>query len=77
MPDVTVSTGLYTRRPSINGCYPWPRPATGQTFTFLGIVESIDPKVPNFIPNTAVNTAGGAVGYQHAAGIHGAPPSNT
>lgn len=61
MPDVTVSTGLYTRRPSINGCYPWPRPATGQTFTFLGIVESIDLKVPNFIPNTAVSTAGGAV----------------
>src|SRR5690606_29542699 len=31
MPDVTMSSGLYTRRPSINGCYPWPRPATNQS----------------------------------------------
>jgi hypothetical protein len=47
MPDVSVSSGLYTRRPSINGCYPWPRPATNQQppYTFQGIVESIDLKV--------------------------------
>jgi hypothetical protein len=51
MPDVSVASGLYTRRPSINGCYPWPRPATGQqpAYTFQGIVESIDLKVPQFI----------------------------
>jgi hypothetical protein len=63
MPDVSVSSGLYTRRPSINGFYPWPRPATGQTpaYTFQGIVESIDLKSPQFIPITSTSTAGGAV----------------
>jgi hypothetical protein len=63
MPDVSVSSGLYTRRPSINGCYPWPRPAQGQTpsYTFQGIVESIDLKVPNFIPITATAATGGNI----------------
>ncbi|HWL63554.1 MAG TPA: hypothetical protein VNQ32_12195 [Steroidobacteraceae bacterium] len=55
MPDLSVSSGLYTRRPSINGCYPWPRPQPGQSpaYTFQGIVESIDLKVPQFIGSGA------------------------
>lgn len=63
MPDVTASSGLYTRRPSINGCYPWPRPGTGQTPTYAPtvLVESIDLKVPQFIPLSATSTAGGNV----------------
>lgn len=63
MPDVSVSSGLYTRRPSIGGCYPWPRAATGQSPAYLlsGFVESVDYKFPQYIPVTATGTAGGAV----------------
>jgi hypothetical protein len=63
MPDVAVSSGLYTRRPSINGCYPWPRPGTAQVpaYALTGLVESVDLKFPQFIPTTAASTAGGAV----------------
>jgi hypothetical protein len=55
MPDVSVSSGIYTRRPSINGCYPWPRPATGQQppYSLSGFVESVDTKVPQFIGSGA------------------------
>jgi hypothetical protein len=50
MPSVSASSGLYTRRPSINGCYPWPRAGTGQSPPYLlsGFVESVDTKVPQF-----------------------------
>jgi hypothetical protein len=53
MPDLSASSALYTRRPSINGCYPWPRPQTGQqpAYTFQGIVESIDLKVATNSPS--------------------------
>jgi hypothetical protein len=63
MPDVSVSSGLYTRRPSINGCYPWPRPAAGQTPAYAptGLVESVDLKSPQFIPTSSTSTAGGAI----------------
>nr|PZN63478.1 MAG: hypothetical protein DIU62_11035 [Pseudomonadota bacterium] len=55
MPDVTMSSGLYTRRPSINGCYPWPRPATNQSppYSLSGFVESVDFKFPQFIGSGA------------------------
>jgi hypothetical protein len=63
MPDVSVSSGLYTRRPSINGCYPWPRPQTGQSpaYALSGLVESVDFKFPQFIPTSATSAAGGAI----------------
>jgi hypothetical protein len=63
MPDLTSSSSLYTRRPAINGCYPWPRPAVpnnNPVFNFTGF-EAVDIKVPNFIPTTSTSTAGGAV----------------
>jgi hypothetical protein len=63
MPDVTVSDGLYTRRPSINGCYPWPRPGTNQVPTYAptGLVESVDLKYPQYIPLGSTSPAGGAI----------------
>ncbi|MDQ2642101.1 MAG: hypothetical protein M3Y79_16140 [Pseudomonadota bacterium] len=55
--DLTASSSFYTRRPSIGGCYPWPRPATGQSpgYAIGGIVESIDYIVPQFIGTTGAN----------------------
>ncbi len=52
MPDLSASSLLYTRRPSINGCYPWPRAGIGQSpgYQLGGIVESIDLKVATTSP---------------------------
>ncbi|MDQ2642099.1 MAG: hypothetical protein M3Y79_16130 [Pseudomonadota bacterium] len=52
MPDLSASSLLYTRRPSINGCYPWPRGGIGQSpaYQLGGIVESIDLKVATTSP---------------------------
>jgi hypothetical protein len=62
MPDLTSSSDLYTRRPSINGCYPWPRSGTGQVpaFTLGGFVESIDLKVATSSPMGAQYIGSGA-----------------
>jgi hypothetical protein len=63
MADVSASSGVYTRRPSINGCYPWPRPGTGQSPAYAptALVESIDLKVPQFIPLGTTSTVGGNI----------------
>lgn len=49
--DLSASSSFYTRRPSIIGCYPWPRPATDQSpgYAIGGIVESIDSITPQYI----------------------------
>ena len=63
MPDLSASSTLYTRRPALNGCYPWPRPANPNNNPQYNanFLESVDIKVPQFIPTTATSTAGGAV----------------
>ncbi len=55
--SLTASSSFYTRRPSIGGCYPWPRPATNQSPGYLigGIVESIDYITPQYIGTTGAN----------------------
>lgn len=49
--DLSASSSFYTRRPSIIGCYPWPRPATDQSpgYAIGAIVESIDSITPQYI----------------------------
>ncbi|MFO7324177.1 MAG: hypothetical protein DIU62_000545 [Pseudomonadota bacterium] len=59
MPDVRVSYGVYTRRGSNTGCYPFDRPAPGALFT-LGFEQSIDFHLTNITAqtNTFVGVAG-------------------
>jgi hypothetical protein len=66
MPDVRVSYGIYTRRGSNTGCYPFDRPLPGAIFT-LGFVQSIDFHLTNvtlssnvFVGVAGLNTAAGA-----------------
>ncbi len=73
MPDVSVSSGLYTRRPSINGCYPWPRPGTAQVpaYALTGLVESVDLKSPAVHPHYCHQYGGWCHRHRHAADLHG------
>jgi hypothetical protein len=53
MPDVRVSYGIYTRRGSNTGCYPFDRPVPGEFFT-LGFVQAIDFHLTNVTAQTNV-----------------------
>jgi len=66
MPDVRVSFGIYTRRGSNTGCYPFDRPVPGAFFT-IGFVQSIDFHLTNvtaqsnvFVGVAGLNTAAAA-----------------
>lgn len=66
MPDVRVSLGIYTRRGSSTGCYPYDRPLPGAFFT-SGFVQSIDYFLTNvtlssnvFVGVAGLNTSTGA-----------------
>lgn len=67
MPDVRVSFGIYTRRGSNTGCYPFDRPLPGAFFT-LGFEQSIDFHLTNITQST--NSFVGVAGLNTAAGTH-------
>jgi hypothetical protein len=59
MPDGKAGHGLYTRRGSVTGCYPFDRPLPGALFT-VGFEQSVDFHLTNVTSqtNTFVGVAG-------------------
>ncbi len=58
MEDLHQSEGIYTRRGTISGCYPFNRPYTGQ-FYGVGFAESVDYSSPAGLPGFVGRIPGG------------------
>jgi len=70
MPDVRVSHGIYTRRGSNTGCYPFDRPLPGAIFT-IGFEQSIDFHLTNITAQTNVFVGVAGLNTAAAANVAG------
>jgi hypothetical protein len=59
MDNLHVSSGQYTRRGSVTGCYPWNRPFTNQ-FYLITTAEAVDFQSPAGLPGFIGRIPGGA-----------------